>query len=188
MDDFENKAAMAGDDFDSDFELEITDLPPDDKFDHLLLRLRKVRNQLVSQTRSRLLFKQSSRISPYETTDDDFELEITDLSEGERLALSGITGPVATMVSRFLPRKQHKRTLSVAMTAIVVMLLVLVVLGGIPSTWNRALSLFARPTPTPAITTSLSDVEQQPAITGSGRIIGPSNAGIFIWGNSIDGT
>src|SRR6185312_16165260 len=30
--------------------------------------------------------------------------------------------------------------------------------------------------------------EQQPAITGSGRIIGPSNAGIFIWGNSIDGT
>jgi hypothetical protein len=120
--------------------------------------------------------------------DDDFELEITDLPEGERTALSGIAGPVANLASRFSPRKRHKRTLPVAMAAIAVMLLVLVVLGGIPSTWNRALSLFAHPTPTPATNSVLSDTTQQPAITGSGRIIGSSNTGIFIWGSTIDGT
>jgi hypothetical protein len=186
MDVFENKAeAMSND---SDFELEITDLPPNDKIDHLLLKLRMKRTQLISQTRSRLLFKQSSRASQHETADDDFELEITDLPEEERPALSGIAGPVATLASRFSPRIRHKRTLSVAMVAIAVMLLVLVVLGGIPSTWDRALGLFLHPTPTPAITSNSLVTEQQPAITGSDRIIGSSNAGIFIWGSSTDGT
>ncbi len=187
MHDIENEVEAKDDDF--DFELEITDLPPDRKIDHLLVRLGALRAQLTSEMRSRLLFKQSSSADQDEAADDDFELEITDLPESERPELPGIAAPVANWASRFSPRIRGKRTwtrgaINLAPTAVIAgMLIVLVVWGGIPSAWNRALSLFAQPTPTPATTSGSSDVTGQHVITGSGRIIGSSNAQIFVWGS-----
>ena len=181
MHDIENEVEAIDDDF--DFELEITDLPPAGKIDHLLVRLGALRSQLTSEIRSRLLFKQSSSVAQDEAADDDFELEITDLPESERPAMPGIVAPVATLASHFAPRVRRKRSLSLATAGIVVALVVLVVWGGIPSAWNRAVSLFAQPTPTPAMTHSLSDASEPHIITGSGRIIGPSHISIFIWGS-----
>jgi hypothetical protein len=136
-----------------------------------------------------LLFKQSSSAAQDEAADDDFELEITDLPESERPELPGIAAPVANWASRFSPRIRGQRTrtrgaINLVPTAVIAgILIVLVVWGGIPSAWNRALSLLAQPTPTPAITSSLADATGQHAITGSGRIIGSSNAKIFVWGS-----
>src|SRR2546421_4445486 len=187
MHDIENEVEAKDEDF--DFELEITDLPPDRKIDHLLARLGVLRAQLTSEMRSRLLFKQSSNANQDEAADDDFELEITDLPESERPELPGIAAPVANWASRFSPRIRGKPTwtrnlINLVPTAVIAgILIVLVVWGGIPSAWNRALSLFAQPTPTPATTSGSSDVTGQHVITGSGRIIGSSNAQIFVWGS-----
>ncbi len=187
MHDIENEVETNDDDF--DFELEITDLLPDRKIDHLLARLGALRAQLISEMRSRLLFKQSSSADQDEAADDNFELEITDLPESERPELPGIAAPVANWASRFSPRIRGRRTwtrgaINLAPTAVIAgILIVLVVWGGIPSAWNRALNLFAQPTPTPAITSSLADLTGQHVITGSGRIIGSPNAKIFIWGS-----
>ena len=84
MHDIENEAEAKDDDF--DFELEIIDLPPDRKIDHLLVRLAALRAQLTSEMRSWLLFKQSLSADQDEAADDYFELEITDLPESERPA------------------------------------------------------------------------------------------------------
>ncbi|HEX6479612.1 MAG TPA: hypothetical protein VF043_12265 [Ktedonobacteraceae bacterium] len=185
MHDIENEVEAKDDDF--DFELEITNLSPDGKIDHLLVRLATLRTQLAPAIRARLLFKQSPNVTQDGATDDDFELEIIDLPESEKPELSGIAAPLATWASRLSPSIRRKRTLPLAMIGIIVALIVLVVLGGIPSTWNRALSLFAHPTPTPAITSGSSLSTEEPAITGSGRIIGRSGVKIFIW-NSNNGT
>jgi hypothetical protein len=174
-------------DDDFDFELEITNLPPDGKIDHLLVRLATVRSQLASEIRARLLFKPSSNITQDGATDDDFELEITDLPASERPALPGIAAPLATWASRLSPRIRPKRTLPLATVGIIVALIVLVMLGGMPSAWNRAISLFTHPTPTPAITYGSSVPTEQTAISGSGRIIGRSDIKVFIW-NSNNGT
>jgi hypothetical protein len=187
MHDIENQVEAKDDDF--DFELEITDLPPDRKIDHLLVRLGALRAQLTSEMRSRLLFKQPSSAEQDEAADDDFELEITDLPESERPELPGIAAPVANWASRFSPRMRGKRTwtrcaINLAPTAVIAgILIVLVVWGGIPSAWTKALSLFAQPTPIPAITVRISQVGESHIITGSGRIIGSSNAKIFVWGS-----
>ena len=187
MHDIENEVEAKDDDF--VFELEITDLPPDRKIDHLLARLGVLRAQLTSEMRSRLLFKQFSSADQDEAADDDFELEITDLPESERPKLPGIAAPVANWASRFSPRIRGKPTwtrnlINLVPTAVIAgILIVLVVWGGIPSAWNRALSLFAQPTPTPATTSGSSDVTGQHVITGSGRIIGSSDSQIFVWGS-----
>jgi hypothetical protein len=187
MHDIENEVEAKDDDF--DFELEITDLPPDRKIDHLLARLRALRAQLTSEMRSQLLFKQSSSANQDKAADDDFELEITDLPESERPELPGIAAPVANWASRFSPRIRGKPTwtrnpINLAPTAVIAgILIVLVIWGGIPSACNKALSLLAQPTPTPATTSGSSDVTGQHVITGSGRIIGSSNAQIFVWGS-----
>ena len=81
MQDIEYEVEAKDDDF--DFELEITNLPPDGKIDHLLVRLATLKTQLASEIRAQLLFKASST-RPQD--DDDFELEITDLPDGERPA------------------------------------------------------------------------------------------------------
>lgn len=187
MHDSENEVEAKDDDF--DFELEITDLPPDREIDHLLVRLAALRAQLTSEMRSRLLFKQSSSVAQDEAAGDDFELEITDLPESERPELSGIAAPLANWASRFSPRIRSKRTRTggaitlAPAAAIAGILIVLVVWEGIPSAWNKALSLLAQPTPTPAITVRISQ-EIDPSITGSGRIFGSSDAKIFVWGSS----
>lgn len=168
-------------DDDFDFDLKITNLPPSGKIDHLLAKLAATRAQFASDMRSRLLSRQSSNIAQNETIDDDFELQIIDLPENEKPALSGMIAPLANVAARFSPQIRRKRVLSVFTMASVAVLAILVVFGGMPSAWNGALSLFARPTPTPAITSSLSDASEQPAVTGSGRIVGTSHAGIFIW-------
>lgn len=179
MHDIENEVEAKDDDF--DFELEITDLPPDGKFDHLRVRLATLRTQLASDIRTRLFFKQSPNVTQDGATDDDFELEITDLPESEKPELSGIAAPLATWASRLSPSIRRKRTLPLAMIGIMV---ALIVLGGIPSAWNRALSLFAHPTPTPAITYGSSVPTEQTAIAGSIKIIGRSDVKIFIWGSN----
>ena len=187
MDDIENEVEAKDDDF--DFELEITDLPPDRKTDYLLARLGALRTQLPAEMRSRLLFKHFSSTDQDEAADDDFELEITDLPESERPELPGIAAPVANWASHFSPRTRGKRTrtrgaFNLATTAVIAgILIVLVAWGEIPSAWNKALNLFAQPTPTPAVTSSSADLTGQYVITGSGRIIGSSHAKIFVWGS-----
>jgi hypothetical protein len=187
MHDIENEVEAKDDDF--DFELEIIDLPPDRKIDHLLVKLAALRAQLTSEMRSRLLFKQSSSAAQDEAADDNFELEITDLPESERPELPGIAAPVANWASRFSPRIRGQRTrtrgaINLVPTAVIAgILIVLVVWGGIPSAWNRALSLLAQPTPTPAITHGISDVTVPREIIGSSKIIGFSHAKIFVWGS-----
>ena len=180
MHDIENEVDAKDDDF--DFELEITNLPPDGKIDHLLVRLATLKTQLASEIRARLLFKPSSTIAQDDVIDDDFELEITDLPGGERPALPRIPVPLA---SRLSPLKRQKRILPLILIGIIVVVIVLIVLGGISSAWNRALSIFALATPIPAITSGSSlSTEQPPARTGSGRIIGRSDVKTFIWGSN----
>ncbi|HJT57168.1 MAG TPA: hypothetical protein VJ761_11785 [Ktedonobacteraceae bacterium] len=179
---------------DDDFDLKITDLPPEGKIDSLLARLATTRTQFASDMRSRLLFRpyplgrdKSGPYGPAEELDDDFDLQISDLPEDEKPALSGMVAPLANVAARFAPQIRRKHALSLLTVASIAILAMLVVFGGMPSAWNSALSLFAHPTPTPAITSSLSDVSGPPAITGSGRIIGTSHASIFVWGQE-DGT
>ena len=182
MHDIENEVEAKDDDF--DFELEITNLPPDRRIDHLLVRVATVRTQLASGIRARLLFKPSSTAAQGDAADDDFELEITDLPENERPALPGIAAPLATW-SRLSPSIRRKRVMPLVTVVIIAALIVLVAVGGIPSAWNRALSLLAHPTPIPATTSGSSlSTEQPPARTGSGRIIGRSDVKIFIWGSN----
>ena len=179
-------------DDDDDFDLKITDLPPEGKIDSLLAKLATTRTQFASDMRSRLLSRPyplgRDQSGPYARgVDDDFDLQITDLPEDERPALSGMVVPLANVAARFAPQIRRKHALSLLTVASIAILAMLVVFGGMPTAWNSALSLFAQPTPTPAITSSLSDASGPPAITGSGRIIGTSHASIFIWGQE-DGT
>ena len=130
MHDIENEVEAKDDDF--DFELEIINLPPDSKIDHLLVRLAALKTQLASEIRARLLFKPSSTIAQDDVIDDDFELEITALPGGERPALPRIPAPLDTLASRLSPLRRQKRILPLIMIGIIVVVIVLIVLGGIP--------------------------------------------------------
>ncbi len=170
-------------DDDFDFDVKITDLPPSGKIDSLLVKLAAFRGRPNPLGRD-----QSGPYAHPKMVDDDFEVEITDLPENERPALSGMAAPLTNVAARFSPQIRRKRVVSLFTLAFVAVLIILVVLEGMPSAWSSALSIFAQPTPTPAMDSSLSDISGPPAITGSGRIIGSSHGSIFIWSKGTGST
>jgi hypothetical protein len=151
-----------------DFEVEITDLDPENETHPI--------SSAIAALRSRISFKARIDDEGDASPDDDFEVEITDLpstndaddavtSEGAGKDLDGeeallldhekrrrevnyrhLNFNPASLYSR-LPRKM--RLLRQAMVGIAILLMLGVVLESIPSSRDALLGLFPRPTPTP---------------------------------------
>ncbi|HZU67580.1 MAG TPA: hypothetical protein VFA09_09895 [Ktedonobacteraceae bacterium] len=180
--DGENEIDAAELDGDDDFDVKITDLPPDGKVDSLLANFRAWRGRPHPGR------DQSGSYTPPESgeSDDDFELEISDLPEGEKQPSFLVARPLTSLVTRFSPRERRRQALSLITAVFVAILVIMVMLEGMPSAWNGALSLLTGSTATPTTNSNATLTSGGPsAVSGSGRFIGSSPANKFTWHQGI---
>ncbi|HLH61445.1 MAG TPA: hypothetical protein VKV20_07130 [Ktedonobacteraceae bacterium] len=172
MHNFENNDEL------DDFDVKFTDLPPGGKIDSLLADF--------AAWRRRARRRRDEPLAQPGASNDDFALEISDLPGDEKQRLPLVAMPLTALTTRFSSQKRRRRALSLITAVFVAILAIMVVLEGMPSAWNRALSLFTGSTSTPSTTSNAAlTSDGPPAISGSGRFIGSSPANRFTWHQGI---
>ncbi len=169
-----NSVGRASDEL-SEFDLEISDLPPDQRSHFLLLKLADTRRRGLAAAQAfarRALYTFAHRAEGGAKTDlgeeEQFALEISDLPPSTRshyllLKLAALKARVSSLLPSFrrpagqprmlFTRTQRRTRIGQALSALGLCLALLLLLAGnVPDLRARLLSLFQPPTPTPVAT------------------------------------